>query len=353
MVTGGSDHGTTVFGGVDIVAHYAVLVSIKVANGRFTIGDYVSFIAVPVDTGEDYIRLSVVSIIAYEGVRHETSRPVLGVGPVVVDITIPVVQFAGVEGEGVRTEEALCQYTGFTVTDIVLSLGLHGGEIGTAVAGSGAFGLLEHSVETIGGDGRRSALEGFERIAVRVEGIGGHRHEEASILTITAAEGDSTLTNLIIGGGHAHILVGRCINFTPNLIARGLLRAGYTCCFELSAEIHRLEGAPSVVVSRRLRHFVALLQRIVVVLFGELAGQCRQRGDVQFVNRQIGHAINCQPAVYLDISVVTAQCFLECSGITSLINRPVVAFKAIVSRYKNIVVQQVFGQIKDLNFTII
>ena len=220
-----------------------------------------------------------------------------------------------------------------------MAFGLHGGEVGTAVAGSGAFGLLEHGVETIGGDGRRSAFEGFERIAVGVEGVGGHRHEEACILTITTAEGDLPLTNLIIGGGHAHILVGRGIDFTPHLITRGLLRAGYTYCFALTAEIHRLEGVPNVVALRRKRHLIALLQRIVVVFLGEFAGQCRQRSDVQLVNRQIGYAISCQRAVYLDISVVTAQCFLECSGITSLINRPVVGSKGIVSSYMNTVVQ--------------
>ena len=55
LFTGGSDHGTTVFSRIHIVAHYAVLVSIKVANGRFTIGCNISIIRVTINTRKDYI----------------------------------------------------------------------------------------------------------------------------------------------------------------------------------------------------------------------------------------------------------------------------------------------------------
>ena len=215
LLAGRGDHGATGLGGVDIVAHLTVLIGIEVADGGCTVGLNARSCGVVVHTREDNIRLGVIGIVVLERVGHEASRPVLGVRPVVADITIPIVVLAGVEREGISTEEALGELAGVTVTDLILAFGLHGGEVGGTVGGRRSFGLLEHCVETIGGDGICSALEGFERITAGVEGLGGHGHKEAGVRTITAAEGDLSVVDGKFIVGHTHILVGAGIHFTP------------------------------------------------------------------------------------------------------------------------------------------
>ena len=329
LLAGRGDHGATGLGGVDIVAHLTVLIGIEVADGGCTVGLNARSCGVVVHTREDNIRLGVIGIVVLERVGHEASRPVLGVRPVVADITIPIVVLAGIEREGISTEEALGELAGVTVTDLVLAFGLHGGEVGGTVGGRRSFGLFENGIKTIGGDSIRSAFERFERITAGVEGLGGHGHKEAGVRTITTAECDLSIVDGKFIVGHANILVGAGIHFTPQFELGGLAISGNTLCGSLTAEIHRFEGIPSVVVAGRVRHFITLLERIVVVLGGEIAGLGGQRANVELVDREIQHGVIGHRSRMVNISVVSGKGSVERCGISPFVDRPIRGLKGI------------------------
>ena len=328
LVARGGNHGASGFGGVDVVAHHAILVGIEVADGGFAIlfcddaGDGIGGIVV--DRGEDHIRLLVVGIVGREGVGHETSGPVFLVGPVGADIAVPVVVFATVEGKGVGTEEAFGEGAGVAVTDVVGAGGGNGGEVGGAVGGGGAFGLFEHLVETVGGDGAGAALEGFEGTsAAGVKAFVGHGHEEAGAGTVGAAEGEIAV--LIDGEfivGHANIFVGAGVDFAPEFELGGLEIVGQALGAVLRREGHGFERAPGVVATGRLGHYVALLEREVVVLVGHVLRFGGQREEVELVDGEVELSICGFGTRGVDVGVVAAQCLVESGGIAALVHRP-------------------------------
>ena len=333
------------------------MVGIEVADGGFAIlfcgdaGDGIGGIVV--DRGEDHIRLLVVGIVGREGVGHETSRPVFFVGPVGADIAVPVVVFATVEGEGIGTEEAFGEGAGVTITDVVGAGGGNGGEVGGSVGGGGAFGLFEHLVETVGGDGAGAAFEGFEGTsAAGVEAFVGHGHEEAGAGTVGAAEGEIAV--LIDGEfivGHADVFVGAGVDFAPEFVLGGLEGAGQSPGIALRTEGHGFERAPSVVAAGRLGHDVALLEREVVVLVGHVLGLGGQREDVELIDGEVELSIGGFGARGVDVGIVAAQCLVESGGIAALVHRPggllerlIVAEAAVVGRIAD-VGEEVFGEI--------